>query len=347
MLALASLLSVSPLGFSAVPTPEPPEPTPACKTIAELLAETESLSTLNTAVKAIPDVLAALEDPTQTLTVFAPNDDAFSPYAPYILVEIIAGIADGNVQDVEDLSYLLSAHVISGVYKAEDVLALIPGFGEENVINVTTVNGETIYLGSQALAPNSVFVGPVLDGDVGPDPAEVVVPDIEACNGIVHVIDNVLGGDDEGSCLPVNHWNDEPGSGLYSSHITCDCVGPDDPCLEEDCVPEPLCGESCLSTCWTIQGYCLDHEGHSEEECVESMSMMTFPFAQAEDADHFDCDVACTGETHSDDEDRRRLRAKEGKFSTLFEGKNGIKRRLQVGKKGGKAAISFTDKHGI
>ena len=151
----------------------------------------------------------------------------------------------------------------------------------------------------------------------------------------------MLGGDDEGSCLPVNYWNDEPGQ------ITCECVGPDDPCLEEDCVPEPSCGESCLSTCWTIQDYCLDHEGHSEEECLESMSMMTFPFAQFASADHLDCDVACTGEPHSDDEDRRRLRAKEGKFSTLLEGKNGIKRRLQVGKKGGKAAISFTDKHGI
>ena len=64
-------------------------------TIAELLAETESLSTLNAAVKAVPDVLAALEDPTQTLTVFAPNDDAFSPFAPE-LVEIIEGIADGS-----------------------------------------------------------------------------------------------------------------------------------------------------------------------------------------------------------------------------------------------------------
>ncbi len=47
---------------------------------------------------------------------------------------------------------------------------------------------------------------------------------------------------------------------------------------------------------------------------------------------------------------RRRLRAKkEGKFPTLKkEGKSGIKRRLQVGKKGGKAATSSTDiKHGI
>mmetsp|Transcript_39619 Transcript_39619/g.128202 ORF Transcript_39619/g.128202 Transcript_39619/m.128202 type:complete len:344 (+) Transcript_39619:49-1080(+) len=343
MLALASLLSVSPLGFSAVPTPEPPEPTPACKTIAELLAETESLSTLNAAVNAAPDILAALEDPDQSLTVFAPNNDAFLPLAPML---------GGILGDVDLLSEILLTHALPDVYPAERVLELITA--PDTPFFFPTVNeGTTIYLGRQASAPDSVRVGPEFGAGTenefydGDGPATVVFADIEACNGIVHVIDNVLGGDDEGSCLPVNHWNDEPGSGLYSSHITCDCVGPDDPCLEEDCVPEPLCGESCLSTCWTIQGYCLDHEGHSEEECVESMSMMTFPFAQAEDADHFDCDVACTGETHSDDEDRRRLRAKEGKFSTLFEGKNGIKRRLQVGKKGGKAAISFTDKHGI
>ena len=61
-------------------------------------------------------------------------------------------------------------------------------------------------------------------------------------------------------------------------------------------------GESCLSTCHSIQNECFD-QGHSEEECLESMSAMTFPFAQAADEDHFDCDVACTGEGHSDDDE--------------------------------------------
>ena len=57
-------------------------------------------------------------------------------------------------------------------------------------------------------------------------------------------------------------------------------------------------GESCLPTCHSIQTNC---QGLSDEKCLELMSVMTFPFAQAADAQHFDCDVACTGEPHRED----------------------------------------------
>jgi uncharacterized surface protein with fasciclin (FAS1) repeats len=257
MLALASLLSVSPLGFSTVPSP------PACKTIAEILAETESLSTLNTVVNATPDVLAVLSNRSLNLTVFAPIDDAWLPFASYVN-------ASGHE---EELSEIFGGHAVSGVYTAEDLLALIPDFGEANFSSISTVNYQTIYL--VKMEPESLFLGPVLANYS--DAATVVVPNIKACNGIVHVIDKVLGDDDEGGV------SDDGPNGSINIEF-----------------PPP--------------------------------------------------------ELSADPNGRRRLRAKkEGKFPTLFEGKSGIKRRLQVliekaalEKKGGKAATSFTDiKHGI
>jgi len=92
---------------------------------------------------------------------------------------------------VDDLDWILGTHAVSGVFPAEDVLELIPGFGANNTLAVTTVNVETIFLGRQAFAPDSVFVGPTI---VGNGPATVVAADIEACNGIVHVIDKCSGG---------------------------------------------------------------------------------------------------------------------------------------------------------
>merc|ERR1719163_1784869 len=58
---------------------------------------------------------------------------------------------------------------------------------------------------------------------------------------------------------------------------------------------EPSPG-SCLSSCFTLQDECFFF-GFTEYDCFEMLSAMDFPFGQAAGAEHFDCDVACTGET--------------------------------------------------
>merc|ERR1719253_2486100 len=49
-----------------------------------------------------------------------------------------------------------------------------------------------------------------------------------------------MGAIDEGhgDCVPVNHIHDHPG------HVTCDCVAPEDPCLDGDCVLDDSCAGS-------------------------------------------------------------------------------------------------------
>ena len=97
-------------------------------------------------------------------TVFAPTDDAFAA--------LPEGALESLVADSEALSEVLLYHGISGSVKAEDVI----GFdGQE----VETLSGESVEV--------------MLDGEtVMINEATVIITDIEASNGVIHVIDAVL-----------------------------------------------------------------------------------------------------------------------------------------------------------
>ena len=94
------------------------------------------------------------------LTVFAPTDEAFNA----------AGITVDNVGDVDDefLLNVLTYHVTPGRRDAESVTTSS---------ELPTLNGAKIDVD-----------GTNLNGDQ----ADIVATDIEASNGIVHVIDGVL-----------------------------------------------------------------------------------------------------------------------------------------------------------
>jgi uncharacterized surface protein with fasciclin (FAS1) repeats len=121
----------------------------------------EIFNTLLTAVEAagLTDVLKG-DGP---FTVFAPTDDAFAAIDPEALNALLA--------DQEALTAVLTYHVVPGAFAASEVLASS---------SLSTVNG--------AEAPIS------LDNDGNPriDDAIIVATDIEARNGIVHVIDRVI-----------------------------------------------------------------------------------------------------------------------------------------------------------
>jgi len=153
-----------------VPMPEPtaeptpmPEPTEeAAPTIVEIAVEDGRFTTLVAAVQA-----AGLVDTLNSdgpFTVFAPTDDAF------------AALPDGTVESLlEDpegaLTQILLYHVIGAAVPAADVVELD---------SATTVQGEEISI---EVVGGSV----ILNGAV-----EVIITDIEASNGIIHVIDAVL-----------------------------------------------------------------------------------------------------------------------------------------------------------
>ena len=104
-------------------------------------------------------------------TVFAPTDDAF------------AALPEGTVETLledptGDLASILTYHVVAGAVPAADVLGLD---GQE----VETVNGATftVNIGDD----DSVSLTDAAGNEVN-----VVATDVQASNGIIHVIDAVL-----------------------------------------------------------------------------------------------------------------------------------------------------------
>jgi uncharacterized surface protein with fasciclin (FAS1) repeats len=132
-------------------------------TIVDIAAADEQFSTLVTAVTE-----AGLVDTLSTgeYTVFAPTNDAFEALPEGTLDALLAD-PEGQLTDV------LTYHVVEGTVMAADVVELD---GQE----VATVNGESV----------TITVGD--DGSVMVNDATVVITDIEASNGVIHVIDAVL-----------------------------------------------------------------------------------------------------------------------------------------------------------
>jgi transforming growth factor-beta-induced protein len=95
-------------------------------------------------------------------TVFAPTDDAFAA--------LPAGTIEALLADIPALTDILLYHVVSGKVMASDVVELI---------YADTVLGQPILV-------------KVVDGNVFINDAQVVLTDIEASNGVIHVVDAVI-----------------------------------------------------------------------------------------------------------------------------------------------------------
>ena len=95
-------------------------------------------------------------------TVFAPTDEAFAALGEETIAALLA--------DPDTLSQILLYHVVAGAVTAADVV---------NLDSATTVQGEDVTI--------SVDNGSIMIND-----AMVILPDIEAANGIIHVIDTVI-----------------------------------------------------------------------------------------------------------------------------------------------------------
>lgn len=95
-------------------------------------------------------------------TVFAPTDDAFA--------KLPAGTVESLLKDKEQLTAILTYHVVPGKVMASDVAKLT---------SATTVQGGDVTITSE-------------NGKVMINDATVISADIEATNGVIHVIDTVL-----------------------------------------------------------------------------------------------------------------------------------------------------------
>ena len=127
--------------------------------IVDIAVGADSFETLVTAVKAA-GLVETLKSPGP-FTVFAPNDDAFAKLPP--------GTIQTLVQNIPQLTRILTYHVVPGKLTKADL---------EKVTEVTSVEGSPIRIDTS-------------DGFEVKN-ATVVAADIEADNGIIHVIDNVI-----------------------------------------------------------------------------------------------------------------------------------------------------------
>jgi uncharacterized surface protein with fasciclin (FAS1) repeats len=137
-----------------------PSPAPAVADIVDTAAAAGSFSTLATALEAA-GLVDTLKGPGP-FTVFAPTDEAFANLA--------AGTLEGLLADPDALRAVLTYHVVAGRVTAADALALPAA---------TTVQGEDVSIMAD---PNGVRV----------NDATVIMPDVLASNGVIHVIDSVI-----------------------------------------------------------------------------------------------------------------------------------------------------------
>jgi uncharacterized surface protein with fasciclin (FAS1) repeats len=127
--------------------------------IVDIAVQTEGFSTLVAAVQAanLVEVLAT----GGPFTVFAPTDDAFAKLPP--------GTVQTLVDNPPQLARILTYHVVAGIWHQADLAAI------DQVISLES-------------SPIPIRTTPIFEVKN----ATVLAADIEADNGIIHVIDNVI-----------------------------------------------------------------------------------------------------------------------------------------------------------
>jgi len=130
--------------------------------IMEVAVQTEFLSTLVKAIQA--GDLAATLQADGPYTIFAPTNDAFNKLPAGTMEELMQPANRGKLQEI------LNNHVVEGRIMSKDLTdgQIAKGFGNNNLNirkagNQITVNG-----------------------------AKVTTPDVEASNGVIHVVDTLI-----------------------------------------------------------------------------------------------------------------------------------------------------------
>lgn len=133
---------------------------------ADIVDTAVSAGSFNTLVAAVQ--AAGLEDTLRgdgPFTVFAPTDEAF------------AALPEGTVESLlqpenrDQLVAILTYHVVAGEYMAGDLAG--------QALSVETVQGDTVDIDATG---DNVMV----------DGATVIIADVDASNGVIHVINEVI-----------------------------------------------------------------------------------------------------------------------------------------------------------
>jgi uncharacterized surface protein with fasciclin (FAS1) repeats len=129
------------------------------KTVVDVAVENGQFTTLVAALKAA-ELVETLQG-KGPFTVFAPNDEAFA--------KLPDGTVEALLADREKLTSILTYHVVPGAVKAEDVVKMK---------EAKTIQGQKVRIDAT-------------DG-VRINDSKVILADVMASNGVIHVIDSVL-----------------------------------------------------------------------------------------------------------------------------------------------------------
>ena len=99
-------------------------------------------------------------------TVFAPTDDAFA--------KLPEGTVEGLLKDIPKLTEILKYHVVNGAVTSQEVAVHK---------NITTLQGQDVKVDAAKWH---------LHKNVKINDANIIKADVEADNGVIHVIDKVL-----------------------------------------------------------------------------------------------------------------------------------------------------------
>merc|ERR1711907_851847 len=156
--------SISATGCGSGPSPPPPPAPPAGKNIVQLAEGDKDLSTLVTALKA-GNLTGALSG-TGPMTVFAPSNEAFAKIPSEVLKRLL------EPSNIKELDSVLEYHVIIG--------AAIHSTDLKPEQRVKTLQGEGLFI---EVYEKKVYIN---------RRAKVTTADVDATNGVVHIIDGVL-----------------------------------------------------------------------------------------------------------------------------------------------------------
>lgn len=143
---------------------EEPTPTPTAPAgPADIVDTAVAAGNFTTLAKALEEAgLVETLKGAGPFTVFAPTDEAFAA--------LPAGTLDSLLADRDELTKVLTYHVVSGRVTSDQVTMLT---------EAETVQGSKLSIS-------------VENGQVRINDATVVTADVEASNGVIHVIDRVL-----------------------------------------------------------------------------------------------------------------------------------------------------------
>ena len=130
--------------------------------LVETAVKGEKFKTLVTALEA-----AGLVDTLKgkgPFTVFAPTDEAFAKIDAATLADLL------KPENKDKLTAILTYHVVPGKVKSSEI---------KGDMEAVTVNGKALSI-------------KLMGGKVMINEASVIVPDVNADNGVIHIVDTVL-----------------------------------------------------------------------------------------------------------------------------------------------------------